>query len=148
MYMYIQYGLLWTHSPGLSACPVVQQSDISIYIHTIQPAVDSQSWSLSVSSCPLSSRFSQSLTKVIMPPKCGTSTSSTNSCVRAVSRSRNASASLQSSDSERSWGTKTENRPADHINWGDGLVQWVERSTGDPKAEGSNPIRSTRKRLY
>ena len=29
--------------------------------------------------------------------------------------------------------------------WGDGLAQWLERWTGDPKVEGSNPVRSTRK---
>ena len=29
--------------------------------------------------------------------------------------------------------------------WGDGFVQWLERSTGDPKVEGLNPVRSTRK---
>ena len=28
---------------------------------------------------------------------------------------------------------------------GDGLAQWLEHWTGDPKIEGSNPIRSTRK---
>ena len=28
---------------------------------------------------------------------------------------------------------------------GDGLAQWLERWTGDPKVEGSNPVRSTRK---
>ena len=27
----------------------------------------------------------------------------------------------------------------------DGLAQWLERWTGDPKVEGSNPVRSTRK---
>ena len=27
---------------------------------------------------------------------------------------------------------------------GDGLAQWLERWTGDPKVEGSNPARSTR----
>ena len=27
---------------------------------------------------------------------------------------------------------------------GDGLAQWLERWTGDPKVEGSNPVRSTR----
>ena len=29
---------------------------------------------------------------------------------------------------------------------GDGLAQWLERWTGDPKVEGSNPARSTKKR--
>ena len=27
----------------------------------------------------------------------------------------------------------------------DGLAQWLERWTGDPKVEGSNPVGSTRK---
>ena len=31
--------------------------------------------------------------------------------------------------------------------WGDGLAQWLERWTGDPKVRGSNPVRSTRKML-
>ena len=30
---------------------------------------------------------------------------------------------------------------------GDGLAQWLERWTEDPKVEGSNPVRSTRKTL-
>ena len=30
---------------------------------------------------------------------------------------------------------------------GDGLVLWLERWTGDPKVEGSSPVRSTRKTL-
>ena len=30
---------------------------------------------------------------------------------------------------------------------GDGLAQWLERWTGDPKIEGSNPVRSTKKPL-
>ena len=30
---------------------------------------------------------------------------------------------------------------------GDGLAQWLERWTRDPKVEGSNPIRSARKTL-
>ena len=29
--------------------------------------------------------------------------------------------------------------------WGDWLARWLECRTGDPKVEGSNPIRSTRK---
>ena len=29
--------------------------------------------------------------------------------------------------------------------WGDGLAQWLEHWTGNPKVEGSNPIRGTRK---
>ena len=33
-----------------------------------------------------------------------------------------------------------------HQNRGDGLAQWLVRWTaGDPKVEGSNPVRSTRK---
>ena len=28
---------------------------------------------------------------------------------------------------------------------GDGLAQWLERRTADPKVEGSNPDKSTRK---
>ena len=31
--------------------------------------------------------------------------------------------------------------------WGDGVAQLVERWTGDPKVEGSNPVRCTRKTL-
>ena len=31
------------------------------------------------------------------------------------------------------------------VHWGDGLAQWLERWTGDPKVEGSNPARSTTK---
>ena len=31
--------------------------------------------------------------------------------------------------------------------WGDGLAQWLERWTRDPKVEGSNPARSARKTL-
>ena len=31
--------------------------------------------------------------------------------------------------------------------WGDGLAQWLERWTADPKVEGSNPVWSTRKTL-
>ena len=30
---------------------------------------------------------------------------------------------------------------------GDGVAQWLERWTGDPKVEGSNPVKSTRKSL-
>ena len=30
---------------------------------------------------------------------------------------------------------------------GDGLAQWLESWTGDPKVVGSNPVRSTRKPL-
>ena len=30
---------------------------------------------------------------------------------------------------------------------GDGLAQWLEHWTGDPKVEGSNPVRSTIKTL-
>ena len=36
----------------------------------------------------------------------------------------------------------------DRVWWrpvGDGLAQWLEHWTGDPKAEGSNPVRSTTK---
>ena len=32
--------------------------------------------------------------------------------------------------------------------WGDGLAQWLERWTGDPKVESSNPVRSTRKMSF
>ena len=33
--------------------------------------------------------------------------------------------------------------------WGDGLAQWLERWTGDPKFEVSNPVmRSTRKNFW
>ena len=39
--------------------------------------------------------------------------------------------------SSGSEGVKTEKR-------GDGLAQWLERWTGDPKVEGSNPVSSTR----
>ena len=37
----------------------------------------------------------------------------------------------------------------DYINYirDDGLAQWSEHCTGDPKVKGSNPIRSTRKTL-
>ena len=31
--------------------------------------------------------------------------------------------------------------------WGDGMAQWLERWTGDPKVEDLNPVRSTRKTL-
>ena len=31
--------------------------------------------------------------------------------------------------------------------WDDGLAQWLERWTRDPKVEGSNPVKSTRKTL-
>ena len=33
-------------------------------------------------------------------------------------------------------------------NGGDGLAQWLERWTGDPKVEGSNPVRSTTKNKF
>ena len=32
--------------------------------------------------------------------------------------------------------------------WGDGFAQWLERWTRDPKVEGSNPVRSTRKTFF
>ena len=45
--------------------------------------------------------------------------------------------------SENMRGTSTDR----DIVWGDGLAQLLERWTGDPKVEGSNPFRSTRKTL-
>ena len=34
------------------------------------------------------------------------------------------------------------------VGWGNGLAQWLERWTGDPKVEGLNPVRSTRKTWF
>ena len=34
-----------------------------------------------------------------------------------------------------------------NTSWDDGLAQWLECWTGDPKIEGLNPVRSTRKAL-
>ena len=101
--------------------PHFQKPSLHAAIPAAEMTGDSRSWSLRVSSCPFSCRFSQSLTKVIMPPKWGTSSSSTNSCVRAVSRSWNASASLESSD-ERSWRNSKE---AADVVWM-GLAFWVK----------------------